>query len=89
MINLEKIKSEKCQPLLPPRFKKTCPCTILPPPFLIFHISLSGGGNQKKAGAGVQTMHLNNFTRYISTYYQAQNQKKGRKHINYENIPNA
>ena len=38
MINLEKIKSEKCQPLLPPRFKKTCPCTILPPPFLIFHI---------------------------------------------------
>ena len=33
MINLEKIKYKKCQ--LPP-FKKTCPCTTLPPPFLIF-----------------------------------------------------
>ena len=34
MINLEKIKSEKSQP--PPPFKKTCPSTILPPPFLKF-----------------------------------------------------
>ena len=34
MINLEKIKSEKSQP--PPPFKKTCPYTILPPPFLKF-----------------------------------------------------
>ena len=40
MINLENIKSEKCQPPPPPTpyFKKTCPCTILPPPFLIFQI---------------------------------------------------
>ena len=34
MINLEKIKQEKYQP--PPFFKKTCPCIILPPPFLNF-----------------------------------------------------
>ena len=33
MINLDKTKQEKCQP---PPFKKTCPCTIVPPPFLIF-----------------------------------------------------
>ena len=35
MINLENINQEKCQ--LPcPLFKKTCPCTILPPPFFNF-----------------------------------------------------
>ena len=34
MINLEKIKCEKCQ--TPHPFKKTCPCTILPPPFFNF-----------------------------------------------------
>ena len=30
----------------PPFFKKTCPCTILPPPFKVFQIPPSGGGNQ-------------------------------------------
>ena len=43
MINLEKIKYEKCQP-----FKKTCPCTILPPLFFNFPDSPPpphGGGN--------------------------------------------
>ena len=35
MINLEKIKKEKCQP--PTHFKKTCPCTILP--LLLFNFS--------------------------------------------------
>ena len=38
MINLDKIKQEKCQSPLPPPlppFKKICPSTILPPPFLI------------------------------------------------------
>ena len=35
MVDLEKIKQEKCQS---PPFKRTCPCTILPPPFLIFQI---------------------------------------------------
>ena len=35
MINLEKIKWEKCKPPSP---FKTCPCTILPPLFLIFQI---------------------------------------------------
>ena len=34
MIKLEILKYEKCQP--PPPFKKTFPCTILSPPFLIF-----------------------------------------------------
>ena len=34
MVNLEKIKYEKCQSL--PPFKMTCPCTILPPPFFNF-----------------------------------------------------
>ena len=44
MINLKKIKQEKCQ--LPP-FKKTCPCTILPTPFFNFQDPPpSGGGNQ-------------------------------------------
>ena len=38
MINLEKIKQEKCQS--PPPFRKTCPCTILSLPFLIFQIPL-------------------------------------------------
>ena len=33
MINLEKIKKEKCQPL---PFKKTCPCTIFLPLFKKF-----------------------------------------------------
>ena len=37
MINLKKIKQEKCQPL--PLFKKTCSCTILTTPYLIFQIS--------------------------------------------------
>ena len=37
MINLKEIKWGKCQrPPLP--FKKTCPCTKIPPPFLIFQI---------------------------------------------------
>ena len=29
-----------------PSFKRTCPCTILPPPFLIFQIPPSGGGKR-------------------------------------------
>ena len=37
MINLAKIKLKKCQHH-PPYFKKTCPCAVLPPPFLIFQI---------------------------------------------------
>ena len=45
MINLEKIKSKKCQPPLP-LFKKTCPCTIVPPLFLFFIFFPSKGGNQ-------------------------------------------
>ena len=44
MINHEKIKSEKCHP---PPFKKTCPWTILPPPFLKFSES-SGGGRESE-----------------------------------------
>ena len=37
MINLKEIKQGKCQP--PPLpFKRTCPCTKIPPPFLIFQI---------------------------------------------------
>ena len=35
MVNLEKIKHEKCQPPLP--FKKTFPCIILPLLFKNFH----------------------------------------------------
>ena len=57
MINLEKIKSEKSQP--PPPFKKTCPSTILPPPFLKFS-SYPVPGDIIKIyffkGGGVQTM---------------------------------
>ena len=33
-------------PALPPPFKKTCPCTVLPPPYLIFQIPFSEGGDQ-------------------------------------------
>ena len=36
MINLEKLNRKSAN--LPTPFKKTCPCTILPPPFLIFQI---------------------------------------------------
>ena len=36
MVNLEKIKQEKCQPPPPPLFKKTYIYTILPPPFFNF-----------------------------------------------------
>ena len=45
-------------------FKKTCPCTILPPIFLIFQIPPSGGGNQnllhsfRKVGGRVRTMYI-------------------------------
>ena len=46
IVNLEKIKQEKYQPPPPPPFKRTCPCTILPPPFLIFQIPPSGGGKR-------------------------------------------
>ena len=62
MINVEKIKQEKCQTPTP-LFKNTCPCTIFLPPFLIFQIPLSPGGNQnllspplKKGGGGVRAM---------------------------------
>ena len=41
MIHLEKIKWVKCQP---PSFKKTCPCTIFSPSFLVFQTSPSSGG---------------------------------------------
>ena len=45
MINLEKkLNRESASP--PPPFKKTCPCTVLPPHFLIFSDSPSDGGNQ-------------------------------------------
>ena len=40
MINLDKIKQEKCQP---PPFKKICPCTIVPPRFLIFQSPIPPG----------------------------------------------
>ena len=40
MINLEKIKCEKCHP---PAFKKTCPYIVLPPSLLIFQIPPSLG----------------------------------------------
>ena len=63
MINHEKFKQEKCQPS---PLRKTCPCTILPPPFFNFSDSPSSvGGNQnllpllKKEGGGgrvIQTM---------------------------------
>ena len=36
MINLEKKKKNRISASPPPPFKKTCPCTVLPPPFLIF-----------------------------------------------------
>ena len=36
MIKLEKILNRKSA--LPPPFKKTCPCTVIPPPFLICQI---------------------------------------------------
>ena len=45
MINLEKkLNRKSASPPLP--FKKTYPCTVLPPPFLIFSDSPSEGGNQ-------------------------------------------
>ena len=53
MINLEKIKQEKCQP---PISKKICPCTILPLP-LTFQIPPSkGGGEELKGGRGGRPM---------------------------------
>ena len=71
MINLEKIKLGKCQPPTP--FKKTCPCTMLPPPFSIFRLyplPTSEGGNQKllspfKNGAGVRTIPHRNFVHIL------------------------
>ena len=63
MINFEKIKLEKSQPP-PPPFKKTCTCTILPPPFFNFSHFPSLGKVIKiyfppfiKGGGGVQSMH--------------------------------
>ena len=48
-----------------PPFKKTCPCTIIPPLFLIFQIpSTFGGGNQylllplKRGGANYVMQHI-------------------------------
>ena len=59
MMNLVKIKKEKCQPPHP-SFKKAWPCTVLPSAFFfIFQILPFRGGNQyflpkkkKKKGGG-------------------------------------
>ena len=74
MINLEKIKQEKCQPPPSPFFKKTCPYITLPTPFLIFQIppfphSRGGIWNlhppppplEKKGGRGPNYRRLYNF----------------------------
>ena len=57
----------------PPPFKKTCPCTILPHPFLFFRFLSSGGGNRnllplplKREGeVGPNYDHLNTRCKYI------------------------
>ena len=49
MINLEKNKLESATPRpTPPSFKKTCPCTMLAPPFFNFPYPATHlwGGNQ-------------------------------------------
>ena len=48
MINLEKNKLESAPPPPPPSFKKTCPCTMLAPPFFNFPYPATHlwGGNQ-------------------------------------------
>ena len=67
MKNLQKIKLEKCQP--PPPFKQTCPCTILPPLFLIFHIfSLPSSSYLWREGGPNygQLLHLHSIIPHLS-----------------------
>ena len=47
-----------------PSFKRTCPCTILPPPFLIFQIPPSDGGNQNVFYRFIYCIQLW-FTKYL------------------------
>ena len=84
----------------PPVFKKTCPYTVLPPPFLIFHVVSPPEEVTKIYSShffkGAELCIQMSLDIYHHISY-AQNQKKKKKkekerkdnNINYVNIPNA